>query len=1017
MMMKKQYIKIIVALLSMNLLLQVSSFAQNQKTIVVKDESGNPVPGVSVTVGEAAKPVTTNEKGEFVIQTEVKTPVLLEAEGYDSQIVISTPPLGLQNIVLVKTPYQMGVKDNVNLPFGQLHKRQIPGSVTTIDPWEILNYDQQGSISGAIYGRVPGFFGSSNNRGLGSPLIVVDGVPRPASELNLQQVGQITVLKDLSSAMLYGGQGNNGIIYVTTRRGAPLKKSMRFTATTGISKPISYPNFLNSADYMTLYNEALANDGLPAKYTQAQIDNTASGADPIHYPDQSYYNSTYLKNFSNWDNVVGEASGGNEVAQYYLNLGWNRSTGLLKVGNGDKEKTDRLSMRGNVNYQLTDAIRVRFDGSAIFNIGYVPRYTSGGSNLSINATTGQPQWGTNPTDFWAYTTTYTPDIFPVLIPSSLIKDKAQLAAAKLVNGSYVLGGTSSYLTNIYGDLTFNGLRQNNSRLIEISSGLDFDLSSITPGLKASVYGSFDMFSFFMVDIANTYAIYKPNYAANPAPNDTITSFTKSNSDIKVTDQTVSDVTFYRRTGAYGTIDYHRIFGDQEITVNALAYRDQYFTESVLQPTKHLHFGLRANYILKKKYIAELTGVLAGSVKLFETDKYAFSPGIGLGWVVSEESFLQDNSLINYLKLRANFAISNTDESLSNYYLGRDLYSSSGSYGYNQGTNSNNGYVINSGNPNVTFEKRMNFNAGLDALLLDSKLAAEASYFYYKSYDVITRRLNVLPVFFTGLPYENFGASQNQGVEIGLNYTEKVGDLQVRIGTEFVYSVPKALIVDELNYNEAYRKLTGKPSDAIFGLVAEGLFKDQADINASPFQTFGTVKPGDIKYKDLNGDGLINDLDQKMIGNSSARVEYGLNLGLKYKGFEFFALGTGQVGQKRTFTNSYYWVYGTRKYSDVVLNRWTPGTAATATYPELTTLSNANNFRTSTFWLYDYNWFTLSTAQLTYTLPIKIGGTAETRIFVRGGNLFMISKLKDKAQLNIGSTPQTRSVSIGLTVVL
>jgi TonB-linked SusC/RagA family outer membrane protein len=1013
MIMNKRYIRIIVAILSLNLLLQVSSLAQNQKTVVVKDESGNPIPGVNVTVGEAGKPVITDNKGEFILQVETKTPVLLEAEGYDTQIVTSNPPLGLQNVVLTRTAYQMGTKDKVNLPFTTYRKRQIPGAVTTLDPSDILKYDMQGSYTGVLNGRVPGLFGSTNIRGIGTALVVIDGLPRPdinlsisgsygqivarpGSEINLQAIEQISVVKDLSSTMLYGGQGNNGIIFITTRRGEPLKKAMRFTATAGYNKPISYPNYLKAADYMTLYNEALANDGLPAKYSQDLINNTASGSDPVRYPDQSYYNSTFLKDWSSSYNVVGEASGGNDVAQYYLNLNWNSNSGLIKVGEGAHEKTDRLSLRGNIDYRLTEAIKLRFDGTAIYTTYNMPRYTS--------------------SDFWTQSTTFLPDIYPILIPFNLIKDKSLIGAAKPVNGNYVLGGTSQYLTNLYGDLSFNGPRQLNGRLLSITTAFDIDLSSITPGLKASAFIAFDMFGMYLQDIMNSYAVYKPNYAANPPPNDTISSFSKYGSDIKVTSLTLSDLTFYRKNGAYGTIDYNRAFNDHLITVNAVAYRDLFATEASGQATKHLHFGLRANYSYQKKYIAELTGVMAASIKLYETDPWAFSPGVGVGWVMSEESFLKDNSLINYLKVRANWAISNTDEGLTNYYLGRDLYSSSGSYSYGQGNYSNSGYVIANGNPNVNFEKRMNTNLGFDAILLDSKLLVEGGYFYYKSYDVITRRLNVLPIYFTGLPYENFGSYQIQGAELGLNYTVNISDVRLKIGSNFTYSVPKALIVDELNYNEAYRRQTGKPSDAIFGWVADGLFKDQADISASPFQTFGTVKPGDIKYKDLNGDGLINDLDQKMIGNSGARAEYSFNVALKYKGFEFFALGTGQVGQKRTFTNSYYWVYGTRKYSDVVLNRWTPGTAATATYPELTTLSNSNNFRTSTFWLYDYNWFTMHTAQLTYSLPVKIG-IAQVSLFARGSNLFMISKLKDKAQLNIGSSPQTRSVSFGLTVVL
>ena len=651
-------------------------------------------------------------------------------------------------------------------------------------------------------------------------------------------------------------------------------------------------------------------------------------------------------------------------------------------------------MRGNVNYKLTDHIKLSFDGAAIFNFATTPRYTVQSNNFCVLSSTLRP------------------DNTPVLIPSSLMKDEMLLSAAKLIDGKYLLGGTSQYLTNIYGELTRNGPRISNDRLIEINTGLNFDLGNITPGLSASSFLTFNMYNLFLADIVNSYSVYQPNYAA-----DTIASWSKRGTDIKVERQTLSDVYFYRRNGAFGTIDYNRIFDNKHnLTINSVAYRDEYTVEGSAQSVKHLHFGIRANYMFDNKYVAELTGVYAGSVKLFETNPWGFSPGIGLGWILSEEDFLKGNSLINFLKVRTNWGIINTDENLTGYYLGRNLYTASGTYYYNQGTNYNTGRLITLGNANVNFEKKMNFNLGFESMLLDNKLGIEGGYFYYKNYDVLIRRSNELPVYIVTPPFENYGSYQTQGVEFGLNYSEKVGDLFINFGSNFTYSVPKALIVDELPYPDTYRRLKGRESDSYFGWVALGLFKDQAEIDASPEQTFGTVKPGDIKYKDLNNDGVIDNDDQQIIGNWNARIQYGFNLHLQYKSFEFFALGTGQTGQNRYFNNDYYWVYADRKYSEVVWDRWTPATAATATYPRLTTLGSTNNFRNSTFWLYDNNWFNLHTAQLTYLLP-KIKGVEDARIFLRGNNLFTISKIKEKTQLNIGSSPQVRVASIGLNISL
>ena len=257
----------------------------------------------------------------------------------------------------------------------------------------------------------------------------------------------------------------------------------------------------------------------------------------------------------------------------------------------------------------------------------------------------------------------------------------------------------------------------------------------------------------------------------------------------------------------------------------------------------------------------------------------------------------------------------------------------------------------------------------------------------------------------------------QGVEFGVNYRAKIGNVGIKLGGNLVYSVPKVLAADELNYPDDYRYKVGNPTDAMFGYVALGLFSDQTEIDNSPRQSFGLVQPGDIMYKDLNNDNIINNEDQKMIGNSEPRLGYGLTLNLVYKAFELFALGTGQMGQNMIFDDPYYWVYGDRKHSAVILDRWTDASNSTASYPRLSSTANSNNFINSTFWLEENNWFKLQTVQLNYTFQsIKFAGLDQARFFLRGRNLLKISKLKDKTDLNIGSAPQTRSISLGLTLL-
>ena len=255
---------------------------------------------------------------------------------------------------------------------------------------------------------------------------------------------------------------------------------------------------------------------------------------------------------------------------------------------------------------------------------------------------------------------------------------------------------------------------------------------ITEGLSASVFFTYDLQNIFRTDILNSYAVYNPTF---PAGQDTVSKWVKSNTDVKVNTLTLADVSFSRRNGLYGKIDYHKVSGDHEITANALGYFDQYTIEGILQPTKHLNMGLRANYIYKQKYIAEVTGVISGSTKLQETAPWSFSPGIGLGWILTKESFLENSSDINYLKLRANFAMTSNDEGLNVYFPGHDLYLASSAFPYNNGGGTGNSYLINLGNSNLGPEKRINFNLGFDGLLLNNKLALEGSWFYYKTSDV------------------------------------------------------------------------------------------------------------------------------------------------------------------------------------------------------------------------------------------------------------------------------------------
>lgn len=956
----------------------------------IVDQDGKSVENATIYSEEGAFIAKTGSDGNFTIRTTKDTPVLIEADGYASQILEAPLDLELSEIILEKQGYQLGDNDMVNLPFRTIKRRNIAGAVTVLNSSEILKYDANQDVYSAINGRIPGMFGNQNVYGMGSALLVVDGIPRPVSSLNFQEIEQITVLKDPSSRLLYGSKADLPVILVTTRKGEAYKKELNIRIEGGIMNPINYPEFLNAADYMSLYNEALTNDGKLPVYDSMEIANTRNHSNNIFYPDEEYYNSDYLRNFKTYHQLIGEASGGNDIAKYYVYMGWKSQNSLVHLGK--EERSDRINLRGNAQYKVNDYISMRADGVAIFD-------------LSKNLKNG---------DFWQNSSTFLPNQYPVLIP---VSDSTLRANASLIDGKYVPGGTNIYQDNIYANQVLAGYRNTMNRILQINTGLDFDLGFITEGLTARAYLTFDVRNYYESRLLNTYAVYEPVILPDINGADSL-GYNKIGLDTETGRESIINPDFYRRIGLYGTINYQRTFNDHEINAVGVAYRQQVQLNGDIHQVKDLHFGIQANYSYKHKYIAQVGGVLAGSPRFPSDNRYSFSPAAGLAWILSEESFMS-SGLFDFLKIRANWGLLKTDQGVSDYYLYQTSFSRGSMFTYNNGVVENSArYFQSIGNPAIDWVKRSEYSAGFEALLLNRTLNVEGTYFYSRSFDELTTRNNYYPDYLgVVLPQENYNSHLDKGLEFAVSYHKDFNNLQINLGTNFVYAVPEVLQTDELNYDYDYLKRTGKPSDAMFGWVAEGLFIDQADIDNHATQTFGAVQPGDIKYKDLNNDGIIDDDDVEVIGYSSPRIQYAIHMNISYKAFELFLMGTGQHGEYSYFNSPYYWVYGDRKYSEEVLGRWTPGgiNNESASYPRLSSGNNSNNFRNSSYWIEKNNWFTLHRIQLSMNLPENLTPNSFIRnfqVYLRAGNVFTLSAIKDKRELNVGTEPQFRTYSIG-----
>ena len=883
----------------------------------------------------------------------------------------------------------------LHIPFGNSSTFKNTGDITILNSDEILKYDNVTTVNEALSSRIPGAYGTYNFRGLGNALILVDGFPRNITDVNMQEVEQITVIKDANSAILYGVQANRGIVMITTKRGKPKNNKISGIVETGIGVPVSYPKYLGSARYMELYNEALRNDGLADLYTAAEINGTISGTNPYKYPDVDYYNSTFLKNYIQRSRVETEFSGGTQNARFYANLGWRRTGDLLKMV--ESLNSDRLNFRSNLDFRINDFINTHVDIATIFNINNVL-----------------------PSNFYSNASTFKPNYYPPLIDTSLIGNKNLIKAATIVQGGNLLGGTSLYQTNVYGDLLLGGYTKQYNIIGMFNVGVDFDLKAILEGLTFKTLTSMDFVSQFNETQNNTYAIYEPKWLINSLGGDSL-SVTKIGNDKFTGTQGIANTGVARNFSLYGMLDFYRMFGTyHELSATILAYYDQYNASTLLQTDKNMHLGSRIYYVYNDKYIVNFSTAIVSSPKLSPDNRVSLSPSLALGYIISKEDFLKNNDIIDYLKLKVSAGVIKTDINLTRYFSYEDILTTSTGYAWGpSGAFSRSSVVFsNIANPDLSYEKRKELTIGTEMLLFDKSIWVEANYFRENKSDqfVLAGLTSTYPAFLGGVnPVENYNDDRYTGFEFGISWRKMTGDFSFDIGPSILILNSKVIKRDEF-YENDYQYRTGKSTGAIFGLEALGLFQSQSEIDDHATQLFGIVKPGDIKYKDQNNDGIIDGNDEVQIGNSLASFVGGLTLRASYKNLTLFALASLRSGSQRTFSNSYYWLNGNVKYSEIAEGRWTPETAATASYPRLSTRSNPNNFRTSTFWLEENKLFSLSRLQITYDLPQSMASRLYTKnlsLYIRGSNILNIAENKDRMELNIGSEPQFRNYSIGL----
>lgn len=977
---------------------------------VVLGADNKPLPAAEVICEEEEISIVTDDQGKFSLNMYPNSQVLIKAPGYKSKFV---------DVSLAPKEIELEVEDLdfVQVAFRKVEKKDLLGGISVVNLPEKMEKNYTTYSLDGMEAYVGGFNG--NLWSMGSDyLLLIDGVPREATNVLASEIEQITFLKGASAVALYGSRAAKGVIYISTKRGKANTKEINVRANTGIYVPKSYPEYLGSAEYMTLYNEARKNDGLASLYNDETIYHHASGMNPYRYPNVNFYSSDYIRKFYNRSDMNAEISGGNERARFYTNVGFDYTNSLLNFGEAKDDNTNRLNIRGNIDLNINSFIKGTVDATAIF---YNSRNAHG--------------------NYWGQAATLRPHRLSPFIPVDMI-DQEDINSLSLINNTnnivnfdgrdYFLGGTQLDQTNPFADVVAGGHNKSTGRQFFFNTSLDIDMGRLLKGLSFHTQFAVDYSTSYNQAYNNSYATFAPNWTNFAgSQTDIIASLTKYGEDSKSGVQNISNSTYKQTIAFSGQFNYETIIqGDHKISSMLIANGYQQSQSEVYQKVNNVNLALNIAYNYKDKYYGEFSGSGIHSGKLAKGNRIAFSPAVSLGWRLKKEAFLENSPIVDDLKLTASASILNSDMDISEYYLYETYYTQINGawYSWRDGTLQKTTDSRRGGNKDLGFIKRKEISIGAEAIFFDKMLTINTSFFANRMEGLLVQPSTQYPMYFmtywpssSFMPYKNFNNDQRIGFDFSATLNKQIGAVDWALGVAGTINKTKAVKRDEM-YEDDYQNRTARPLDALWGLQSDGFFADEADIANSPSHAFGEVKPGDIKYIDQNGDDIIDSKDEIYLGHAGwngAPFTFGINLSAKWRDFTFFMLGTGNFGAHAFKNNSYYWVQGDGKYSAVVRNRWTEDTKDTATYPRLTSLTSDNNFRNSDFWLYKTDRFNLAKVQVTYDFPKQILGDSFIRgisVYVSGANLLTIAKERKILEQGVGTIPQTRIYNLGVKAV-
>lgn len=850
------------------------------------------------------------------------------------------------------------------------------------------------NVGGGIYGDNSEFLISARGQ---SPVAIVDGVERDLYSIDPEAIESVTIQKDALSNMFLGMRSSRGALIITTKN--PDAKGgfhLSLTGKFGISSALkSGPNPLSAYQYAYLLNEALLNDGKSPLYTYDDFEAYRNGTSPYLHPDVNWKDAI-MNNSTTSQAYNLNVTGGGRVAQYFVSLGYYSENGLFKTSDANSYNTNfkynRYLITSKVNINVTDEFKVSMSLMGRIEKGNQPGGISGTGYSDLLSNVWQ-----------------TPNnAYPVLNP----------------NGTY--GGNASYTQNLYAQTTGSGYISSNTRDVVGTINLKYDFDKLVRGLSVGATGNIS--SQVRNAIVRTKQAQVFQYSITQQGNEAYDKY----GDVSSQTNSYRSVSTYQYMYGKMYVGWERQFGMHG--VKASLWGD---TRTILNnydlPMIPSNIGQKVEYNYDNKYFAQAAVTESYYNRYDNGRRWGTFWAVGLGWDISKEKFMEA-SKIDQLKLRATYGHTGNGIDNAGYFSYLKRYNEDGGFWYSNGTSMSNGGSVSEisplANTLLTWEKGRKVNVGLDLTLLKNRLTLSADYYNDYYYDILQSRGKSIQLLGIAYPAENIGKTRYYGLETQLSWQDHIGKVNYYVSANWSMEQNKRLFMDEQYVPYDYLKMTGQPTGTIYGLVATGFLtaKDIAD-GYPVMNGFNNIQAGDVKYKDMNGDGEINEFDRTVIGGDKPTCYFGIDLGFEWKGLEVTALIQGAYNRDlynsdRTLLEGFQVIgqsYG-QAYTNL-LNRWTPETAETATYPRLTAGGNmynyGNNWNSSLF-VQNGNYIRLKNATVSYKLPENfcrnyLGGL-RVKIFVQGQNLLTWSRTRlQDPEVTFTSYPLQRTITTGINL--